>query len=212
VTLRRLGTLVFASAAITSCGQTSGRPPQLTDEGNLDGGHPAGDGHDAGTGTDAGPLTDAGPDVEAGAPAPGALAVTDGGPCAALVPTTLVTQQQVAAPTPQVIGGNIAPGTYVLTSMNKYTGTGGATGPTTKVQAEVWAVDSSSYQHAVSGATPDGGLNAPSLDSGYYTAKNNTFLPSAKCGIGNIPVSYSVAGSVLKLSFLNEEYVFTRQP
>jgi hypothetical protein len=80
------------------------------------------------------------------------------------------------------------------------------------VQAEVWAVDSTTYAHAKAGPIADGGVDVPSLDSGNYTATNNTFSPSATCGIGNIPVSYSVEPSVLKLSFLNEEYVFTRVP
>jgi hypothetical protein len=157
------------------------------------------------------------PDSGSATPPPpasgGTLAVTDGGVCAALAPKTLITQQQVAQAAPTPTGGTIAPGTYALTAMNKYTGSSGATGPTTKIQAELYELDSSTYQHAVAGQGADAGaLGSVFLDSGDYTLTNTTYTRSTTCGVGGIPISYSASNSGLKLLFLDEEYVFTLQP
>jgi hypothetical protein len=193
--------LGLIGAGVLCCSGSPDLPPYITTE-------PVGPAFGATTGGASSAPDDAG----AVTSAPGSLAITDGGVCAATVPTTLVTQQQVAAATPTPNGGTIVPGKYVLTSMNKYTGVTGVTGPTTKVQGEVIVLDSSSYQNATSGPLSDGGIGFASLESGNYTAIKTTFTESATCGIGNIPVSYASDGvGTLKLSFLNEEYVFTRQ-
>jgi hypothetical protein len=193
--------LLLGVVGLVACSTSSDNPPQL---GGSDGGQihpPPGGGGPDGAAPDSSTVADSGG---------GMLAVTDGGTCATLATTILVTQQSVAMPTPQPIGGAIVAGVYVLTAMNMYTGIGGTTGPTSKVQAQVWQFDSSTYQRATSYAT-DGGLGAASLDSGYYSLSGTTFSVSATCGTGNIPVSYSVEAPGLKLAFANEEYVFTRQ-
>jgi hypothetical protein len=196
--MRQAPVLVFAVLANTSlgaCSLAADHPPYLNDTAPLTRVSRGAVSSDSGS-----------------APPPGMLAVTDGGVCASVMPTMLVTQQQVASPTPQSTGGVVTAGTYVLTQMNKYTGTGGATGPTTKIAAEVYRVDSSTYQHAKADAEPDGGgLSPVALDSGNYSATGTTFTVMATCGIGNIPVSYTATSTGLKLAFLNEEYVFTLQ-
>jgi hypothetical protein len=209
-----LASVAIASAVVVSCSIEPGHPPFLVDTApyapvigpalTAAGDSGVGAAGEAGGGGEAGEAGDA-----AAAP-PGSLAVTDGGVCATVVATTLVTQQQVASPTPQPTGGVIAPGIYLLSQMNMYTGTGGATGPTSKVFAETYEVGSSTYQHAKTLPTADGGLGTPSLDSGTYMASGTSFTVHATCGIGNIGVGYSVAPGFLKLSFLNEEYVFTK--
>jgi hypothetical protein len=202
-----LASVALASVVVVSCGETPDHPPTLNETApygpvrGTGGPAPTGASDSGGEGGEAG---------EAAAAPPGSLAVTDGGVCASVIATTLVTQQQVASPTPQPTGGTIAPGTYVLTQMNMYTGADGGTGPTTKVFAETYEVDSSTYQHAKTGLAADGGLGSTSLDSGNYTASGTTFSVHGTGGIANIPVSYTAAPGVLKLSFLNEEYVFTQ--
>ena len=194
--------VTLVSVAVLSCSGRPDLPPYITSETTGPSFGTAGTG--GGSSSD-----DAG---TSSAPGPGGLAITDGGVCGATVPTTLVTQQQVAEPTPAPTGGGIAPGTYVLTQMNKYTGVGGVTGPTSRIQGEVIVLDASSYQNATSGPLSDGGIGAASVESGNYTALKTTFTESATCGIGNIPVSYTSDGvGTLKLSFLSEEFVFTRQ-
>jgi hypothetical protein len=205
-----LASIAVSSVVVVSCGETPDHPPTLGNTGPYGPVHGTGGlGGPGPTGSSDSGLGEGGEAGDAAAAPPGSLAVTDGGVCASVVASTLVTQQQVAIPTPQATGGVIAPGTYVLSQMNMYTGTGGATGPTSKVFAETYEVDSSTYQHAKTGATADGGLGSTSLDSGTYTATGTTFTVHGTCGIANIPVSYSAAPGVLKLSFVNEEYVFT---
>jgi hypothetical protein len=154
---------------------------------------------------------------------PGGLAIDGGGVCGCVLPTTLITEQQVNQPAPAVTGGPITPGTYVLTAISEYTGTGGATGPTSKIEGEVLVVTASalgqpSYERAVIGALSDGGAGAPSVESGFYTVTlsdggpSTTFTENATCGIGNIPVGYTSNGTdTITLSFGSEYYVHTRQ-
>ncbi|MFI5297195.1 MAG: hypothetical protein ACHREM_03785 [Polyangiales bacterium] len=150
--------------------------------------------------------------ADTGVDSSGSLAVTDGGVCGTLAPTTLVTQQQVAQPSPTPTGGAITPGTYLLTEMNKYTGVGGATGPTSKIEATALALDATSYARAVAFPAGDAGaLGLIAIDSGHYTATGTSFAPSATCGIGFVTVSYSATPTEVRHLFVGEEYVYTKQ-
>ena len=188
-------TACLVVAAVVACGQHSDEPPPL-------GGHPGGPQNPVGGEPDATFIVDAGH---------GALAVTDGGVCSTLMPTTLITQQQIPQATPQPMGGAIVPGTYALTAMNKYTDAGGATGPTTKVAAEMYAFDATSYAHAKGGPDGDGGVGFVFVDSGDYSLMTTTYTQVTTCGVGNVPLSYSAGPAEIRFSFLNEEYVLTKQ-
>jgi hypothetical protein len=202
-----LSAAVFAIWASVACNQQY--PPYVTSDP-----FPLGAGSAAGSDDGGSGASSSGSPGGAGSTgsSPGSLAITDGAACGTIPPPALVTQQEVAQVGPIVTGGTIAPGLYFLTAMNKYTGLTGATGPTTKVQAQSILLDSSTYQSGEAGPTADGGLGYTSFNSGSYTAKNKTYATSATCGVGGIPVSYTAENNLLKLSFLNEEYVFTLQP
>jgi hypothetical protein len=218
-----LASAALASVIVVSCGIEPEHPPPLIETiyatapaggalGPSDAGNVIGTAGEAGGAGEAGAARDTGAAGDAAAAKDGSLAVTDGGVCATVIATTLVTQQQVASPPPQPTGGVVVPGTYVLSQMNMYTGADGGTGPTSKVLAEKYQVDSSTYEHAKAPGT-DAGPGSPSLDSGYYAASGTMFTVLATCPASNPSLTfyYSVAPGFLKLLFGNEEYVFTKR-
>jgi hypothetical protein len=140
--------------------------------------------------------------------------------CTTLEAGPIVMDMNVADTIAPAVGGVVDPGTYVLTAHNQYTGAGGASGPNGFLTQDTLAFDGTNYQELkiVGGSDTDAGTDA-STDAGTvgrwagsYTFIATTFTRKASCGIAPIPVSYSIiGGTTLKLSFVNEEFVFTKQ-
>jgi len=134
--------------------------------------------------------------------------VTSDGACGALMPRTLITQTQVASNAPAMTGGVIAPGTYQLSAWNKYTGAGGASGPTTSQQAALLEFDTTSFQHAEAGPATGGGVGGVSYSNGYWSTKDHSFSTDSKCGL-LIGSDFTVTGADIHFLFVNEEWVYT---
>lgn len=143
---------------------------------------------DAGTSSDAGASSDASSDSWFDPPPP----TTDGGPCNALAllgDTITVNDMAAEFPTSGTADVPPLPGTYVLETSTRYTGTGGSSGPhgtlsvTVQVTPSAWQVAVSDkggpVDHRTYGlnlATPDGPYRL-NCTCGTTDTKLVTFVP-----------------------------------
>jgi hypothetical protein len=183
----------FASALVAACTHEIYKPPPAGDSRGSSGVVGNGGGVEGGVVIEAGPLPDA------------------GNQCSAIANSATVADTDVAEDITPAIGGVVAPGTFVLIQHNNYTGVGGKSGPTGNLTASALAFDGTNYQEVGAKGNVDGGIGKDDRHNGTYTFDKTTFTRDSKCGIGPIPVAYSINGDVLRLSFLNDEYVYMRR-
>jgi hypothetical protein len=132
-----------------------------------------------------------------------------------------VTIQRVAAPAPTLstAGGAIPAGTYVLTALTLYTGTGGATGSlgTTKLTTIITPVTGGMNGQAIDD-DPGGAGNHRSTTTSVFTGANS-FTQTWTCRyplplIGPLTATYEISGTTLKLLYDASKtlYVLEKQP
>jgi hypothetical protein len=139
--------------------------------------------------------------------APASDGDTDG--CNALPVAAPVAEERRNLRRPKAYGGDVRPGTYVLTALDSYTGSGGATGTTGYQIEDTLSFDGASYAEARADGTFEDGLGDVARESGTFTTSEGAQLTRhAACGIGGVPVSYSMIGASLHLYFVGRDYTF----
>lgn len=109
----------------------------------------------------------------------------DGAPDAAAacnqleLPDPVVTVMQVAEVGPAPAGGALVPGTYVLTAATIYTGTGGASGPTTHTRREITTNDGTHYDLVQ--VDVDGATMSMNREAGSYTIAGSQLTTTKEC-------------------------------
>jgi hypothetical protein len=122
-----------------------------------------------------------------------------------------VTTTRVAEALPTFAGGAVSEGTYVVTAVTEYTGTGGSTGPktgTTMKQTLRLAAGKFEIVRSQNGA-------AEKRSSGTYGTTGSTFTLGGACPTpGDVPVQYEASGSTLKISLgttIKEVITYTKK-
>jgi len=152
--------------------------------------------NDGAIGTDSGPASDAGPPMfDAGD-------WSEAGICNALVGSApFVERRFVVGNLPPPTGGSLDPGTYELTSLDEYTGDGGATGGTGEFTSDTWVIamtDAGAFEvQRAEAMVTDAGLGkgrstfALTLNGGVSA----TFFPQCPSSpIGSIDLVYGANG------------------
>ena len=152
-------------------------------------------GNTGGGGTDAGPdssaAADSGPGADSGSPvdaAPESAAVTDAGCLIIDNAAAVVMGQNVASDEPAATGGTIPDGTYYVTAVTAYQGTGGMAGPTGQTYQ---------FTSRVTGTTYDA---IESISGGKATVTTGTLAPSGT----NITITQTCPATDAGVSTFNQ--------
>jgi hypothetical protein len=123
-----------------------------------------------------------------------------------------IPETKIASAPPAATGGNIAAGTYFLTTWEAYTGVGGAAGPTGESRKDALVISSTLIQEA---ATSEG-ADQPILAS-TFTTQSTTLSTEEVCPVAGrlLTHSYSATNTTLVImdSFgaTTRRYVYTKQ-
>lgn len=186
--------LPCGAALLNACTAATDRPPPAANA-PYQGPGPTGGGVDGGeggaTGADTGPGS--------------------GGGCNTLTASPTVTDVEIATAIPPATGGNVGTGTFRLIEHNMYTGDGGRSGPTGGITTYTLSLDGTKYEAVTASGSAEAGLGTEVRAAGIYTFMNTTFDRIGNCGSDQIPVSYSSDGTILRLSYFDDEYVYRKQ-
>lgn len=110
----------------------------------------------------------------------------------------VVTTTRVAEALPTLPGGTVADGTYVVTAVTEYTGTGGATGPVAgDTMKQTMRLAAGKFEIVRVQKT-----NPEKRSAGDFKTSGTTFTMTGACptASGDVPVNYEATGTTLKIS------------
>lgn len=109
-----------------------------------------------------------------------------------------VTTTRVAEALPTLTGGTLAEGTYVVTAVTEYTGTGGASGTVAgDTMKQTMRLAAGKFEIVRMQKT-----NPEKRSAGDYKTSGTTFTMTGTCpsASGDVPVNYEATGTTLKIS------------
>jgi len=122
-----------------------------------------------------------------------------------------VTTNRLAEALPTFAGGAVSDGTYVVTAVTEYTGTGGATGPKTgTTMKQTLRLAAGKFEIVRS---QNGG--AEKRSSGTFSTSGSSLTLGGVCpSPGDVPVQYEATASTLKISLgttIKEVITYTKK-
>lgn len=199
---RALVVFFFAVSSITfACKDDPNRPPAASDTGQAPTTGAGGGGGANADGGNEGGLADAGTDSG------------DAGVCNTLAnDADVVDQNRIVGDPPTGTGGNVADGTYELTSADLYVGASGTPGPSGATFQGVIRITAGTFERTMNVVANQGAAPIESRSIATYTAAGTTFTATQSCPAPfQDQYTYSVVGNTLNLTSLltKESFTFT---